>query len=103
VEVGRCLGEGLHGTLQQISGCHRKTNLTVTRKSLLEKRIWGGNRIFAREMGTFGCWVRLPDAVEMPNSCPTSHCVQTPVTLRQEKVSPSAKILNVYGTSMNIG
>ena len=39
---------------------------------------------------------------KMPNSCPTRHCAQTPVTQHQEKVSPNAKILNVYGTSVNI-
>jgi len=63
----------------------------------------GGNRIFAREMGTFGCWWRLPETVQMPNSCPTTPDAQTPVPLRQEKVSPSAEKPNVYGTSMNIG
>jgi len=88
---------------EQVLGCNGNRNLPVTRKSLQEMWIWGGNRIFAREMDTFGCWVRLSDAVEMPNSCPTIHCVQTPVTQRQEKVSPSAKKPNVYGTSVNIG
>ena len=40
---------------------------------------------------------------KMPNRCPTRHCAQTPVTLRQGKVSPNAKKANVYGTSVNIG
>ncbi len=43
------------------------------------------------------------NCVPMPNSCPTSHCAQTPVTQQHKKDSPNAKKANVYGTSVNIG
>ena len=45
---------------------------------------------------------RLFGALKLPNSCPTSHCVQTPVTQHQENDSPNVKKANVYGTSVNI-
>jgi len=63
----------------------------------------GGNRIFAREMGTFGCWWRVSDAVVVPTNCLPVNAHQTHRVLRQEKVSPNAKNPCVYGTSVNIG
>jgi hypothetical protein len=65
--------------------------LTVTRKKVLDVPNLGGNGGFAQEMGTIWGSGRYDEGHQMPNSCPTSHYAQTPVTLRQEKVSPNAK------------
>jgi hypothetical protein len=70
--------------------------LPVTRKMSLRCT-------FSRVLGSLKALDRMFGALKLPNSCPTSHCAQTPVTLRQEKVSPNAKKANVYGTSVNIG
>ena len=58
---------------------------------------------FSRVLGSLKVLDRVFWALKLPNSCPTSHCAQTPVTQHQENDSPNAKKANVYGTSVNIG
>jgi hypothetical protein len=69
--------------------------LPVTRKMSLRCT-------FSRVLGSLKVLDRVFGALKLPNSCPTSHYAQTPVTQHQENDSPNAKIPNVYGTSVNI-
>ena len=57
---------------------------------------------FYRVLGSLKGLDRVFGALKLPNSCPTSHCAQTPVTQQHKKDSPNVKNACVYGTSVNI-
>jgi hypothetical protein len=85
----------------RISGCDVNKILIVTRQKFTRDPIFGGNGQNGLELHLW-YWLMRLGAVKLPNSCPTSHCVQTPVTQHQENDSPNVKKANVYGTSVNI-